>query len=61
MILNKKTRPQNKPPPPSPEELALFIDRAFARQKAKRLQAQVMEDRLRRHGADALLRKRIRG
>jgi hypothetical protein len=48
MILNKKTRLQNKPPPPTPEELALFIDRVFARQKAKRLQAQVMEERLRR-------------
>jgi hypothetical protein len=61
MILNNKTRPQNQPPLPTPEELAPFIDKFFARQEAKRLQAQVMEERLRRHGAEALLRKRIRG
>jgi hypothetical protein len=48
MILNKKTRPQNKPPPPTPEDIALFFDKFFARQEARRLHAQVMEERLRR-------------
>jgi hypothetical protein len=48
MILNKKTLPQNKPPFPTPEDSALFIDKVFARQEARRLHAQVMEARLRR-------------
>jgi hypothetical protein len=48
MILNKKTHLQNKPPPPTAEDSALFIDKVFARQEAKRSQAQVMEARLRR-------------